>query len=122
MAKIIELHSLCLAHKVVSDTFFGFPEPIAQVLIQMEAQPFCFDRDFFTDVETVGDLPAEDGDDSSLFVEIDLVLSRQLRPVDVVSVVAVVWYDEGSNATSFGNDVGSGQRCDQIEAGIDLFQ
>ena len=105
VAEIVELHSLGLAHEVVANALLGFAEPVPEVVLEMEPKVLDLGGDLFTYVETVGDLAAEDRDDPAVLVEVDLMLARQLGPVDVISVVTIVRNDQRPNSTSLGDDV-----------------
>ena len=112
MTEIVELHSLGLAHEVVANALLRFTEPIPEVLLEVEPKVLGLGGDLFTNVETIGDLATEDRDDPAVLVEVDLMFARQLGPVDVISVVAIVRNHQRPNSTALGDDVVSREWSD----------
>ncbi len=78
--------------------------------------------DLLADVETVGELAAEDRDDAESVVTLDLVLAAQRRPVGVGLVAAVVFDHEWTHAGALGDHVGDRERPGEVEPGIDLIE
>ena len=84
-AQRVEAHQAGLAVELLAGRLRRLAVPVAQVLLERDAERLDVLGDLLADVEAVGELAAEDGDDGAGGVALDLVLAAQRGPVGVLS-------------------------------------
>ena len=121
-AQGVEPHQPGLAVELLAGGLRRLAVPVAQVLLERDAEGLHVLGDLLADVEAVGELAAEDGDDGAAVVALDLVLAAQRGPVGVLLVAALPLDDEWANPGALRDDVVGGERRGQVEAGVDLAE
>ena len=93
-----------------------------EVAFERDTEQLDLGGDFFTHVEAVGELAAENSDNSLGLVDLDGVFATELGPVDVFLVAFARIDDKWAHARALGDDVVPGQRCGEIHTGVDLVE
>ena len=88
-AQGVQAHQAGLAVELLAGGPGRLAVPVAQVLLERDAERLDVGGDLLADVEAVGELAAEHGDDGAGGVALDLVLAAQRGPVGVLVVAAL---------------------------------
>ena len=91
-----------------------------QILLERHAQFLDGVGDLLAHVQAVGELAAEDGDHATLAVGLDGVLAAQRGPFHGVGVAGGGLHHQRPHPAPLGDDVGRGERAQQVEACVDL--
>ena len=105
----VEAHELGLMEELVADAVVRLAVPAPAGVGQCDAQVCDRICDLLPDVQTVGELAAEDADVLVGLVDLDDVFARERHPIDCAALL-LLGHDQGSHAAAFGDDVRLRQR------------
>jgi hypothetical protein len=117
----IEAHELGLMEELIADAVVGLAVPASLGVGQRDTQVCHGIGDLLANVQTVGELAAEDADVLVGLVDLDDVFARERNPIDGAALL-LLGHDQRSHAAALGDDVRLRQRPLQEQALVDVVQ